>query len=563
MHAHTHVHAHLHTSTPHHLHNPPPHPPHIHTRQAIDNVLKQRPGVVGHPQLVVMPAHERVASVACGDGHTALVTLSGRLYTCGDNREGQLGLGHFEDVSIPTLVTALDPWGGDEDRVRDVMGGRGAVGVACGQQHTLVLMHDGSVWTFGRNRCGQLGGGKAGSAVRGVCAPVCVMQLAMQGLVGDRVVCGGECSAVLLQRAGASGSVRPRVVVGGMVDLAGIREWWEAEGTHDGQRVREGRWRQGQAEWRDSRRGYGWEDRFAEVRVLVPVGAGVCGKDVMVNISEAHLRVALAGDGIVVDVDLFAHVQTTARCVIVCSGARTDARTRTHRYARTRAYAYACTHSWWQLEDKCWYGGEQQRCLVVTLAKLMRLAWVALEPVDNDMTDGWWDLTDPHAHESNGAAGATPPDVPPAAASDLWPRESAPSNASADCNDHDDRLDHAGGACSTAMARGGAEGGEARANENVTRYPANRRADESKRVVPGQREVPDEGLVDEEQALDADDAVIGHVEQGDLQVCRARACNTLTRTRTRARTHTHTHKHTHTHTHARTHTHTGTRITGR
>ena len=310
-----------------------PHPPHINTRQDVDSVLKQRPGVVGHPQLVVMPARERVASVACGDGHTALVTSSGRLYTCGDNREGQLGLGHFGDVSIPALVTALDPWDGDEDSVRDVMGERGVVGVACGQQHTLVLMYDGSVWTFGRNRCGQLGVDRAGSAVRGVCAPVCVMQLARQGMVGDRVVCGGECSAVLLQRAGVGGSARPRRVVGGMVDLAGIREWWEAEGTHDGARVREGRWRQGQADSRGRRRGYDWEDRFAEVRVLVPVGAGVCGKDVRVNISEAHLRVALPGDGVVVDVDLFAHVQTTARCVVVCRGACTDAPT--HGRART------------------------------------------------------------------------------------------------------------------------------------------------------------------------------------------------------------------------------------
>ena len=206
---------------------------------------------------------------------------------------------------------------------------------------------------------------------------------------------------------------------------------------------------------------------------------------------------------------------------------RTDARTRTHRYARTHAYAYACTYSWWQLEDKCWYQGEQQRCLVVTLAKLMRLAWVDLQPVDNDVTDGWWDLTDPHAHESEAAARATR-DVPPAAASDPWPQESEPSNASADCNDHQDRLDHADGVCSTAMARGGAGGGEARcgeasANKNVTGCQANRTADEPKRVGPGQREVPDEGLVDEEQALDADDAVFGHIEPGDLQVCRGRA----------------------------------------
>eukprot|EP01035_Chromulina_nebulosa_P017265 gene17265-22797_t len=45
-----------------------------------------------------------VVDVCCGQGHTLLLTKSGRIYSWGDNRRGQLGHSHFESCAIPRLV---------------------------------------------------------------------------------------------------------------------------------------------------------------------------------------------------------------------------------------------------------------------------------------------------------------------------------------------------------------------------------------------------------------------------------------------------------------------------
>nr|XP_020447352.1 probable E3 ubiquitin-protein ligase HERC3 isoform X6 [Monopterus albus] len=45
-----------------------------------------------------------------------------------------------------------------------VLGGRGLKEVVCGGQHSVFLLHDGSVYTCGSNSCGQLGHDKSGSS---------------------------------------------------------------------------------------------------------------------------------------------------------------------------------------------------------------------------------------------------------------------------------------------------------------------------------------------------------------------------------------------------------------
>jgi alpha-tubulin suppressor-like RCC1 family protein len=89
-------------------------------------------------------------------GHTAAVTSDGQVYTFGCDRWQQLGLGAaaagsvgyaWQDGKIwqtlPSLVTALT------ERIHMV---------ACGDDHTVALAHDGrSVYTWGRGEHGQLG----------------------------------------------------------------------------------------------------------------------------------------------------------------------------------------------------------------------------------------------------------------------------------------------------------------------------------------------------------------------------------------------------------------------
>ncbi|XP_066276079.1 secretion-regulating guanine nucleotide exchange factor-like [Branchiostoma lanceolatum] len=137
----------------------------------------------------------RVKAVTGGGGHTVLISAEGRLFVCGWNQKGQLGLGHREDVSVLTQVTALtEPvdtvacgwdftlavtegghlfsWGSNafgqlgvpevkghsstSTPVQSLQGVR-IVGVAAGLRHAVALDDTGSVWTWGAGKRGQLG----------------------------------------------------------------------------------------------------------------------------------------------------------------------------------------------------------------------------------------------------------------------------------------------------------------------------------------------------------------------------------------------------------------------
>uniref|UniRef100_A0A3Q2PRZ0 Uncharacterized protein n=1 Tax=Fundulus heteroclitus TaxID=8078 RepID=A0A3Q2PRZ0_FUNHE len=69
----------------------------------------------------------------------------------GNARDGQLGIGAERNPAF-------------EPRNCRVFSGRGLKEAACGGQHTLFLLHDGSVYACGANSCGQLGHGRDGSS---------------------------------------------------------------------------------------------------------------------------------------------------------------------------------------------------------------------------------------------------------------------------------------------------------------------------------------------------------------------------------------------------------------
>jgi len=145
---------------------------------------------------------------------------------------------------------------------------------------------------------------------------------------------------------------------------------------------------------------FGWEDAFGEMRVLVPVEAHTTAGDVRVCISAAHLAVAVRsgtadnpsatagapGDGRPLR---STHGPTAVGSAVGGSGAEGPGE-EVCRVDVTLFGKVDPAASWWRLEDRVWYYGRQQRCLVVTLSKVIRSGWAALEPLDATGTDGWW-----------------------------------------------------------------------------------------------------------------------------------------------------------------------------
>lgn len=81
-----------------------------------------------------------------------LLSLSLAVMLCwGSAVDGQLGIGEQGRAVY-------------EPRNCQVFCGRGLKEVACGGQHSLFLLHDGSVYTCGSNSCGQLGHDKPGAS---------------------------------------------------------------------------------------------------------------------------------------------------------------------------------------------------------------------------------------------------------------------------------------------------------------------------------------------------------------------------------------------------------------
>lgn len=126
----------------------------------------------------------RIREVACGAKHTAIVFENGVLMTCGDGAAGQLGHGDRRSRAGFKQVSAL------ETRI--------VVDVACGAQHTIVVLNDGALMAFGSNSAGQLGVAVQGTSV--------VSPLALSALWGVAVVqvAAGDAHSLVL---GASGDV--------------------------------------------------------------------------------------------------------------------------------------------------------------------------------------------------------------------------------------------------------------------------------------------------------------------------------------------------------------------
>ena len=81
-------------------------------------------------------------SIACGDDHAVALKTDGTLWTWGRNTSGQLGINDTTNRSTP--VTTL-------------LGGTNWKSISGGENHTIALKTDGSLWSWGLNTSGQLG----------------------------------------------------------------------------------------------------------------------------------------------------------------------------------------------------------------------------------------------------------------------------------------------------------------------------------------------------------------------------------------------------------------------
>jgi alpha-tubulin suppressor-like RCC1 family protein len=85
---------------------------------------------------------------APGNGHNMALLGNGTVMTWGDNANGQLGDGTLRNSSVPVAVTKLT-----DGTTSDV------TSIAAGGLHSMALLSDGSLMTWGANANGQLGNG--------------------------------------------------------------------------------------------------------------------------------------------------------------------------------------------------------------------------------------------------------------------------------------------------------------------------------------------------------------------------------------------------------------------
>jgi len=92
-----------------------------------------------------------IRAVSCGNEHSAFITDKGQIFSFGNNIDGRLGLGEDSpsQSNIPCLV--------------DLLSSKFAVEISCGGYHTMAVMENGEVFSWGLGEYGALGIGSSKS----------------------------------------------------------------------------------------------------------------------------------------------------------------------------------------------------------------------------------------------------------------------------------------------------------------------------------------------------------------------------------------------------------------
>ncbi|KAL3804643.1 hypothetical protein HJC23_008458 [Cyclotella cryptica] len=121
-----------------------------------------------------------VKEIACGSGHTVVLTVEGEVYTWGRGDDGRLGHGDNGWKYVPRLTHSLT--------------GQIITRVTCGSYHTAAVSSNGDLFTWGGGMYGKLGHGNES----GHSTPRRVDALAGMNIVD--IACGSRHTAVVTNR---------------------------------------------------------------------------------------------------------------------------------------------------------------------------------------------------------------------------------------------------------------------------------------------------------------------------------------------------------------------------
>jgi hypothetical protein len=121
-------------------------------------------------------------SIAGGWNHSVAVKNDGSVWSWGNNTKGQLGDGSGIDNPTPAMISGLT----------------GITEVSCGRDHSLALKNDGTVWCWGDNFYGQIG--VMTDSIGDCACQVIPTQLA--GLTGVIAVSAGDNFSLALKNDG-------------------------------------------------------------------------------------------------------------------------------------------------------------------------------------------------------------------------------------------------------------------------------------------------------------------------------------------------------------------------
>ncbi|XP_037533808.1 probable E3 ubiquitin-protein ligase HERC4 [Nematolebias whitei] len=124
------------------------------------------------PQMIQSLQGIPFAQISAGGAHSFALTLSGAVFGWGCNKFGQLGLNDTNDRCHPVLLKSL--------RSQKV------IYVSCGEDHTAALTKEGGVFTFGAGGYGQLGHNSTNHEIN----PRKVFEL--MGNVVTQIACGRQ-----------------------------------------------------------------------------------------------------------------------------------------------------------------------------------------------------------------------------------------------------------------------------------------------------------------------------------------------------------------------------------
>ncbi|KAL6443146.1 hypothetical protein ACFW04_002830 [Cataglyphis niger] len=120
---------------------------------------------------------ERIRCVSMGLRHTAIVTESRELYTCGANNRGQLGLINPKTMEPYILLHTFT-------KVLELTKRENIENVVCGQYHTVVITKNQknmyNIYVFGDNKHGQLGFYPKTFSETRLWQPICISLPGMQ-----------------------------------------------------------------------------------------------------------------------------------------------------------------------------------------------------------------------------------------------------------------------------------------------------------------------------------------------------------------------------------------------